>query len=296
MSYTLPEPVEYMGRVVRRLAWCGEPVDAETVTWVHPNNQPDWETFRPALAFVPFGCGDPYEKDRGVFYPKPDPRSAFGQAMHDILGERRDQWSVTNSAGSMIGQGVEIPASCDVGFGNVIYSGVVIGEKVTIGNNNVIGGPGYNLYQSEYPGQPPVRFLHVGGVEIGHSVVIQNNTNIDAGILSPTRIGSGSAIDSQIHIAHDVQIGKGCNVIAGAVVCGWAVIEDRAHVAPNASVRNRITVGRGAIVGLAANAVKDVPAQSVVMGNPARPKLMPVQVESRTVDSTSDGSHGAWGT
>jgi acyl-[acyl carrier protein]--UDP-N-acetylglucosamine O-acyltransferase len=283
MSYLLPKPVTYLGATISRLAWNGEPVDSETLTWVHPNSNPDWDTFCPALAFVPFTMPQPY---RAGFIPRSDPRSAFGEAMHEIIGKRRLDWSMSHSPGNMVGDDVMIPASTSIGWNNVIYPGVRIGEHVTIGNNNVIGGPGFNVYRSRYPAAHPHRFLHVGGVEIGNGVIIHNNCNIDAGILSPTVIGSSVAFDSCIHVGHDSRIGRGVNITAGVVLCGWVTIEADAWLSPNVTVRNWITVGEGAKVGLAANVVKDVPRHSVVKGNPARlhePHVMDVLREANGV-------------
>jgi acetyltransferase-like isoleucine patch superfamily enzyme len=43
-----------------------------------------------------------------------------------------------------------------------------------------------------------------------------------------------------------------------------------AWVGPNACVRQRVTIGRGALVGMGAVVLKDVEAHTTVAGNPAR--------------------------
>ena len=55
-----------------------------------------------------------------------------------------------------------------------------------------------------------------------------------------------------------------------SVVCGYATVQEGAHIAPGAVVREGTTVGRYSVVGLGAVVVKDVPDGAIVAGNPAR--------------------------
>jgi acetyltransferase-like isoleucine patch superfamily enzyme len=48
------------------------------------------------------------------------------------------------------------------------------------------------------------------------------------------------------------------------------VIDDGAHVAPSATILNQLKVGAGAIVGLGAVVMRDVPPGATVMSTPAR--------------------------
>lgn len=163
---------------------------------------------------------------------------------------------------------------CTIGRGsilygnNYLYDGVRVGENVTIHAGTVIGSDGFG-YQ---PGQNKdwLKFEHIGGVSIGNGVEIGANTCIDRGALGDTVIGDGTKIDNLVHIAHNVQIGRHCLVIAHAMIGGSCVIGDGAWIAPNASILQKTRIGPGSTVGLGAVVLEDVPPNEIWAGVPAR--------------------------
>jgi acetyltransferase-like isoleucine patch superfamily enzyme len=55
-----------------------------------------------------------------------------------------------------------------------------------------------------------------------------------------------------------------------SVVMGYSRIETGAHIAPGAIVRDGITVGQFALVGMGAVVTRNVPPFAIVAGVPAR--------------------------
>lgn len=149
-----------------------------------------------------------------------------------------------------------------------IYDKVKIGRNVTINAGTVIGSDGFG-YERNEEGQLE-RFPHIGGVIIEDNVDIGANACIDRGTLGDTIIKEGAKIDNQVHIAHNIVVGRDAAVIAHAMVGGSVRIGDRAWLAPSASVMDRISIGADSIIGLGAVVLKDVPDKTVVVGNPAR--------------------------
>ena len=153
--------------------------------------------------------------------------------------------------------------------GVVVLDHVRIGSDVLIGPNTTIGSTGFGYGRAE--DGTPVPFPHFGGVVIGDRVEIGANTAIDRGTLDDTVLEDGCMIDNLVHVAHNVRVCEGAFVIACTILCGGVTVGRNAWVAPNSSVREHLTIGEGATVGLAATVVRSVEPGTLVIGSPARP-------------------------
>ena len=145
---------------------------------------------------------------------------------------------------------------------------VIVGERCRIEAGARIGQRGHGYTYGGDLGW--VEKAHNFGVVLGDNVYVGANTCIDRGSWRDTRIGNGTKIDNLVHVAHNVQIGVDCMIIAQSEISGSVVLGDRVYLAPGALIRERLTVGSGSIVGMGAVVVKDVDRQVVVAGVPAR--------------------------
>lgn len=176
-------------------------------------------------------------------------------------------WSARR-AGCAIHETAVIPTSCIIFPFVYIGPNVELGERVVIQSGARIGGPGFG-YEKQDDGVWKYR-THQHGVVIGDDVHIGANACVDAGRHRPTRIGRGTKIDNLVHIAHNVEIGEDCLIIALAEVSGSVEISDGVTVSPAASIREWHKIGNNAHVGIGAVVVKDVPAEETWAGVPAR--------------------------
>ncbi|WP_251977042.1 UDP-3-O-(3-hydroxymyristoyl)glucosamine N-acyltransferase [Salinicola avicenniae] len=151
---------------------------------------------------------------------------AASVAADAIIGQ-----AVEIGANSVIESGVEIADGCVIGPGcfigadsvigrdsrlhaNVtLYHGVTIGERAILHSGCVIGGDGFGF---AHDGRQWEKIAQLGGVTLGDDVEVGSCSSIDRGALGDTRIGNSVKIDSQVQIAHNVQIGDGC-ALAGCV-------------------------------------------------------------------------------
>ncbi len=168
-----------------------------------------------------------------------------------------------------IEEGVEIGKDCILTGNIYIHGQTKIGNGVLIKPGAVVGGAGFGY--EDYDGKR-LHFPHIGGVIIEDNVDIGSCTCIDRGVLGNTILRAGCKIDNLVHIAHNVDIGKDAVVIANAMVAGSVKVGDCAWIAPSAVIRDGITVGENAIVGLGSVALKSVPDNAVVYGVPAKEK------------------------
>lgn len=143
-----------------------------------------------------------------------------------------------------------------------------IGRNCHLKSGAVIGEEGFGFERDE--NDINVRFPQIGRIEIGDNVSIGANSTVERAALEVTKIENGVAIDDLTQVGHNVTIGRGTTIANGAVLCGGVIVEERCSIAPNACIRQRLKIGHDSLIGLGAVVVKDVPPNSVYIGNPAK--------------------------
>jgi sugar O-acyltransferase (sialic acid O-acetyltransferase NeuD family) len=104
-------------------------------------------------------------------------------------------------------------------------------------------------------------------VEIGENCFIFEANVIQYSV----RIGNNVVLWSGNHIGHRSVIEDNCFFASHVVVSGYCRIGESSFLGVNSVLREKITIGRDAVVGAGAVVVKDVGERQVVRGNPATP-------------------------
>jgi len=190
---------------------------------------------------------------------------------HVVLGrDVRLGRNVRLGAHCVIGDGVSIGEDCELQPQVTCYPGVTIGRRVVIHAGTRIGSDGFG-YIPGRDGAPHRKIPHVGRCIIGNDVEIGANCCVDRGSVDDTIIGDGTKLDNMVHIAHNVQVGKRCLILALAGIAGSSRVEDDVIIAGEVGVSDHVTIGRGARVLVQAGVIGDVAPGSTVWGTPARP-------------------------
>ena len=180
---------------------------------------------------------------------------------HSTLG--RNCWIM---AGCRIGEGVTLGDNCVLHPNVVLYDGVRLGDNVMLHAGAVIGsdGFGYKLRNGAH-----IKFPQVGTVVIESNVEIGANTCIDRAALGETRVGTGTKIDNQVQIGHNVQVGAHSLLCGQVGIGGSTVIKDYVTLAAQCGVVDHVTVGSQAVVFAQSGVTKDIAEKDQVMGFPA---------------------------
>ncbi|NLM19721.1 MAG: hypothetical protein GX217_06830 [Clostridiaceae bacterium] len=175
--------------------------------------------------------------------------------------------------GVQIGTGAFIDHDCIIGDQVFIGSGAIIqktilANNVRIGENTVIGAAGYNLVQDESGNLQSMPTL--GRVEILNDTTINSHCVIAAGLAGKTKIGRSSHIDSFCHIHHDCRIGNNVELASSVSMGGFTTIQDGSFIGIGAKLKNRVAIGKHAIIGMGSVVLSDIPDNSKAYGVPAK--------------------------
>ena len=166
---------------------------------------------------------------------------------------------------SVIGDNVE------VGAGSVIGSHTVINGPTTIGEQNRIyqfASIGDDPQDKKYAGEPTT--LVIGDRNtIREYCTISRGTTQDRG---ETRLGNDNWIMAYVHVAHDCIVGDHCILANNTTLAGHVVVGDWVIFGGFSGVHQFCRVGSHAVLGMYAGLNRDVPAYTMMSGQPAEPK------------------------
>lgn len=261
--------------------------DVESLGWCSDKNKESLKNLSSGNVIVSHSVYEEFQGQTDLnLIPVEKPRSAFLKTLQEFFAEKVvfgfvhptavvDPTVKFNSNTVNIGANVVIDKDCvlgdrvSIGANSVLKSGCQIGNDCSIGSNNTIGGIGFGYElndENKYELMP-----HIGNVVLKDRVEIGNNVCIDRAVLGSTLLEENVKVDNLVHIAHGVKIGKNSLIIANAMIAGSVEIGENVWVSPSSSIRQKLIIENNALVGLGSVVVKNVGADTVVAGNPAKP-------------------------
>ena len=203
----------------------------------------------------------------------------------------------TIGAGARIGAGTRIGPQCHIGADvtlgpeALLHPGMRLMARVTIGARfiahpgAVVGADGFSFVTPEPSGVEVARaslgaqgtttahdwarIASLGAVHIGDDVEMGCNACIDRGSVRDTRIGHGVKIDNLVQIGHNVIVGDGSMICAGAAIAGSSELGRNVTVGGCAGISDNLKIGDRVILGGGTMVLSNVPAGRVMLGYPA---------------------------
>jgi len=117
----------------------------------------------------------------------------------------------------------------------------------------------------------PVNAIHPSAVisasvEMNHGIMISANATINPLVI----LGRGVICNTSCSIDHECIIEDFAHIAPNAVLCGNVRIGAGTFVGANAVIKQGVTVGRNVMIGAGTVIIKDVPDNTTVVGNPQR--------------------------
>ncbi|MFQ5964605.1 MAG: UDP-3-O-(3-hydroxymyristoyl)glucosamine N-acyltransferase [Candidatus Scalinduaceae bacterium] len=165
-----------------------------------------------------------------------------------------------------IGDNCQIGNDTVIHPSTVIHKGTIVGDRVTINSNVVIGCRGFGFAPD---GRKYYKIPQIGITVIEDDVDIGANTTINRAVLGETRIKRGAKIDSEVMIAHNVEIGEDTLVTSQVGIAGTVKIGNHVLLAGGSGVDGHTEVGDNVIVGGWSGVIKDLPPGGTYLGTPA---------------------------
>ncbi len=181
--------------------------------------------------------------------------------------------NVKIASGSKIYSNCYIGSDSIVGSNTIIFSNVSLYNNIKIGNNVlinsgvVIGANGFGILKDK--SQSLIQIPHIGTVTVDDDVVIGSNSTIDRATMSKTVIGKGTKIDGQVHIAHNVKIGKNCIISGQSAIGGSTILGDNVVLGGQVGIIDNLVIGNNCQVAAKSAVMKSIDSNSIVSGIPA---------------------------
>src|SRR5437868_10834815 len=245
----------------------------------------DLEILRPDIAIL--RAKDPYlafTRALIVFHPQPSFEAGIDPAAVVELTSKIGEGSFIG-ARSVIGRNVKIgdhvrihpnvtiyedstiDDDTEIHSGVAIRSNSIVGKRVIIHNNAVIGSDGFGFAKDEQ--RHWLKIPQTGRVVIEDDVEIGAGTTIDRASVGETRIARGAKIDNLVQVGHSCTVGEDALLCAQVGLAGSSRVGRRVILAGQVGVAGHLEIGDDVVLTAKSATSHNVPAGKVLSGIPA---------------------------
>lgn len=183
---------------------------------------------------------------------------------------------------AVIGDGTKIDAQVYIGADSklgehcIIYPGVkiynkcLVGDRVIVHSNAVIGSDGFGF--APQPDGTYAKIAQIGNVVIEDDVEVGAGTTVDRATMGSTFIRKGVKLDNLIQIAHNVDVGEHSVVAAQTGISGSTKIGEKSVIGGQVGIAGHLSLAKGTQVGAQAGINFSIAEENRQWhGSPAQP-------------------------
>lgn len=150
----------------------------------------------------------------------------------------------------------------------VTWAGSFDGAVVAIGDNAARLALNQRLREV---GAKLVSIVHPSATISQHAVLGAGSLVMpNAVVMTGAVVGEANIVNTAASVDHDCRLSAAVHVSPGARLCGGVTVDDLVWVGAGATVIPGVRVGRSAVIGAGSVVIRDVEANAIVVGNPAR--------------------------
>lgn len=214
-----------------------------------------------------------------------DPYFAFQQAVVLLVGHRKHSFAgihpqsfvdPTASVGqgsvlypfSFVGPRARIGRDCILYPGACVYDDCILGDRVILQANAVVGMDGYGFATHEGVHH---KIPQTGNAVLEDDVELGAGATVARAMSGSTVIGKGSKLGDLVTVGHNARIGPHALLVAQVGIAGSTVIGHHATLAGQVGVAGHLALGDHVTVGAQAGVAGDVESNAILLGSPAIP-------------------------
>ncbi len=149
----------------------------------------------------------------------------------------------------------------------VVREFCVVGHRVTLQNNVVIGGDGFG-FAKDAEGRHH-KIVQSGIAVIEDDVEVQSLTSIDRASVGESRVKRGAKIDSLVQVGHGCVVGEDNIICAQVGLAGSTILGKNVLLAGQVGVSGHLTINDNAVVYAQSGVGHDVEPGRIISGSPA---------------------------
>ena len=149
----------------------------------------------------------------------------------------------------------------------VVREFCVVGHRVTLQNNVVIGGDGFG-FAKDAEGRHH-KIVQSGVTVLEDDVEVQSLTSIDRATVGESRVKRGAKIDSLVQVGHACVVGEDNIICAQVGLAGSTILGKSVLLAGQVGVSGHLTIHDNAVVYAQSGVGHDVEPGRIISGSPA---------------------------